>query len=92
MIRLRIAKIWCQEGFGDNEDKCSDDTRNLRLTDAEVGIEIKKLLSGYEIAEVKSLPREQRDKILRIVKQIDGISLRQAARILGMPLTLVYMA
>jgi putative transposase len=62
------------------------------LTDVQAGVRIKKLLPRYEIAEIKSLSREQRDEILRNIKQIEGVSLRQAARILVIPLTLVFKA
>ncbi len=74
-----------------NEDKCLDEiTRNI-LTDKEAREEIKKH-SGYGITEIKGLPREQRNKVLKKVKEIEGLSLRQAARILGISHVLIFNA
>lgn len=77
-----------------NKDQCLEDYANSirRLTDDEARSEIKKFLGSLEIPQVKSLPREQRDKVLRKVKQIDGVSQRQAARVLGVSVNLVFKA
>ena len=48
-----------------------------RLTDEEARIEIKELLGAIEIAQVKSLPKLQRNEVLRKVKEIEGLSQRQ---------------
>jgi putative transposase len=45
-----------------------------------------------EIAQVKSLPRAKRNEVLRKVKGIKGLSLRQVARILGVSLNLIFRA
>lgn len=45
-----------------------------------------------EIAHVKSLPKLQRNELLRHVKEIDGLSQRQAARILGVSPSLLHRA
>jgi putative transposase len=76
-----------------NNDTCLEDrvARN-RLTDDEARMEIKKLIGLIEIAQVKSLPKEKRNEVLRKVKGIDGLSLRQAARIFGVSLSLVFKA
>ncbi|WP_256360209.1 hypothetical protein [Mesobacillus boroniphilus] len=39
---------------------------------------------------MKSLPKFERDMILREIKDIDGLTQRQAARILGIPPSLVF--
>jgi putative transposase len=76
-----------------NSDECLDDSvLNTRLSDDGAKIEIKKLLGEMEIAQVKSLPRPNRNEVLRKVKCIKGVSLRQAARILGVSLNLVFKA
>ncbi|MBM4761249.1 transposase [Bacillus sp. B15-48] len=76
-----------------NDDQCLEEKENdRRLTDEEASLKMKEILSMIEIPEVKSLPKEERNEILRKVKRIDGISLRQIARILGVPLTLVFRA
>lgn len=76
-----------------NQDQCLDivDPKR-RLTDEEAKQEILNRLGTIEIAHVKSLPKEKRDAVLRNVKDIQGLSMRQAARILGVSLTLVFKA
>lgn len=61
-----------------------------RKTDNEARIEVKELLGRIEIAQVKSLPRQERNEMLRRIKKIDGISQRQIARILGVSESLVF--
>ena len=63
-----------------------------RMTDQEAGIEIKNLLGPMEIAQVKSLPKTERTRVLRKIKEINGLSLRQAARILGVSPSLINRA
>ena len=76
-----------------NNDKClSYRVNRRRLSDEEARHEIKKLLGSIEIAQVKSLPKIKRDELLRKVKEIDGLTLRQAARILGVSLSLLFKA
>lgn len=78
-----------------NDDQCLEDQpRQKRLTDEEARLEIIKWLGlgAAEIAQVKSLPKVKRQEVLRKVKEIDGLSLRQAARIFGVSLSLVSRA
>jgi putative transposase len=77
-----------------NEDKCLEDYGSpyRRLSDDEARIEIKKCLENIEIPQLKSLPREKRNMVLRRVKRIEGVSQRQAARILGVSVNLVFKA
>ena len=76
-----------------NNDKCLDEPVNKRrLSDEQARVEIRKRLGTVEIAQVKSLPKLERNKLLRNVKGIDGLSMRQAARILGVSLSLVFRA
>ena len=76
-----------------NNDQCLDEGEyKNRLTDEEARLEIKKRLGTIEIAQVKSLPKVKRTEVLRKVKAIEGLSLRQAARIFGISLSLVFKA
>lgn len=76
-----------------NNDKCLDEPIiEKRLSDEQARQEIRKLLGTVEIAQVKSLPKLERNEMLRKVKGIDGLSLRQVARIIGVSLSLVYRA
>ena len=76
-----------------NSDKCLDEPVNeRRLSDEQARMEIRKRLGTVEIAQVKSLPKLERNEMLRKVKGIDGLSLRQAGRILGISLSLIFRA
>lgn len=65
------------------EEECLDDNRKERLTDEEAKLEIAKIISLQEIAIIKSMPKVQRDALILRIKAVEGISQRQAARILG---------
>jgi len=75
-----------------NDDECLDNMKRIRLTDKEAKEEIKKLLLELDIVEIKSLPKAERDKIIRKIKEIEGITQRQIARILGISRNLVFKA
>jgi putative transposase len=77
-----------------NNDQCLEDSdfRKKRLSDDEAREEIRKCLGSLEIPQVKSLPKEERTKVLRKVKGINGLSQRQAARIFGISPNLVFKA
>jgi putative transposase len=87
--------ILARERFKEfNEKVCHDQCLNhhiynRRFTDEEAREEIKKLLNDFEIAQVKSLPKHQRNEILKKTKRIKGLSQRQTARILGVSRTLI---
>ncbi|MCD7034541.1 transposase [Metabacillus sp. GX 13764] len=77
-----------------NDDQCLEgyeDSRK-RMTDDEARAEIRKCMESLEIPHVKSLPREQRNEVLRKIKAINGLSHRQAARILGISPNLISKA
>ena len=75
-----------------NEDSYLENTKSTRLTDDELRVEINKLINNYEIAQLKTLSKSQRDIIVGRMKEINGVSQRQLSRILGIPLTLVNRA
>jgi len=82
---LSLAKAQFKE-FNErtNNDECLEDIyRKRKLTDEQVRDEIKKLLGKVEIAQIKSLSGWQRDSYLIKIKDIEGITIRQIARILG---------
>ncbi|WP_211270645.1 hypothetical protein [Paenisporosarcina indica] len=92
---LKIAKERFKE-FNErkNIDQCLDDRVNERrsLSDEEARQEIKQLLGAIELPQVKSLCKAKRNEILCQVKVIDGLSQRQAARILGVSPNLIFKA
>jgi putative transposase len=76
----------------DNEDQCLEDNERKRWTDEEARAEIQNLITDCKLTEIKGLPKERRDKILKDIKGIEGISQRQVARIVGVSQTLVFKA
>ncbi|WP_210366227.1 transposase [Bacillus sp. REN3] len=76
-----------------NEDECLNNrTGKRRLSDDEARQEIKKMLKGVEIAQVKSLPRHERVEVLKDLKTVEGLTQRQAARILGISASIIFRA
>ncbi|MGM0900614.1 MAG: REP-associated tyrosine transposase [Bacillota bacterium] len=75
-----------------NQDQCLDDSpsKRRRLPDEEAKLKVKEILGSTEIAQVKTLPKLERERVLREIKSIDGLSQRQAGRILGIPPSLMY--
>ena len=72
-----------------NQDKCLDDTVRKKLTDEEARMEINKLLSGVNIAQIKSFKADKRDEFIKRIKGIGGVSQRQIARITGLSQSLI---
>lgn len=88
---LEISRKYFRE-FNErpNQDACLDEpVYKRRCTDEEARIEIQKILREIQIPQVKTLPREHRNELLREIKRIDGLSLRQVARIIGVSASLV---
>ncbi|WP_404429607.1 transposase [Sutcliffiella horikoshii] len=77
-----------------NNDQCLEEPTQIkkRLNDRDAKKAIKTILGTIEIPQVKSLPRDQRLPLLRKIKRIEGISQRQAARILGISANLIFKA
>jgi len=74
----------------DNDDKCLEDEAKQRKTDNEVKAEIEKLMNGEPIGGLQALERTKRNEILRKVKQTDGVSLRQIARVTGISVDIIF--
>lgn len=75
-----------------NSDVCLEQEYKVRMTDEEARWAIRDILGIIEIAQVKSLPRMQRNNLLMKVKGLEGVSQRQAARILGVSASLINRA
>jgi REP element-mobilizing transposase RayT len=76
----------------DNEDKCLDNEITKRLTDDQARAEINKLISVTEMVQIKNLTKTQRDNLISKIKKIEGLTQRQAARILGISPSLIFKA
>ena len=94
-----VKHIWewkwssCREYYGESLFPANLlDNSSTRLNDEEARIEIEKRISGFCIAQIKSLPKQQKDEVIKKVKCIEGVSQRQLARILGISQTLISIA
>lgn len=81
--RKKAIELFKEFNEQKSSDECLDDSSKKRLTDKAARDEIAKLITGCEITDIKNMPKQQRDEILKGIKGIHGVSLRQAARILG---------
>ncbi|RHW42886.1 transposase [Neobacillus notoginsengisoli] len=86
---LKIFKAFTDQPNNDEFLEYDTGTRR-KIPDEEASKEIKKLIGQLEIPQIKSLPKPQRDHILRKIKTIQGITQRQAARIIGISPNLVF--
>ncbi|MCA1322435.1 transposase [Bacillus tianshenii] len=77
-----------------NNDQCLEEAeeRKRRMNDHDARAAIKLVLGDIQIPQVKSLRRHHRLPLLRKIKRIEGISQRQAARILGISANLIFKA
>lgn len=75
-----------------NNDKCIDYESKLRLTDEEAKQKIIMHIDKIGLEQVKNLSKSERDEILQTVKEIDGITQRQAARILDISPNVIFKA
>lgn len=76
----------------ENNDKCLEHETQIHITDDKARQIIMDQLAGLEILEIKSLPKVQRNEVLNKIKEIDGITQRQIARILGISPNLIFKA
>lgn len=65
-----------------NKDQCLDDEEKIWLSDNEVRDYINKL-GIIDINILKQLDRDRRDAIIRKLKEIEGVTVRQLSRIIG---------
>lgn len=82
------------EGFvsfnrAENKDKCLEYEVNKRMDDIDAMEIIKKIAKIKNIHELQGFEKETRDKIIKKIKEIDGLSIRQIARITGLSFNLV---
>ena len=66
--------------------------RTNRLTDEEAKEIIKKAIGNLATTQLQSMEKEIRDEILRKLKAIEGLSIRQIARIIVLNFNVVAKA
>ena len=82
---IDLFKKYMNEG---NEDNCLEYEEFYRLTDAEVMERIYKL-GVRSISELQQYNKDKRNEILRMLKGINGVSVRQLSRITGISKSLI---
>ena len=85
-------EIFHDEEFNEiiSDDKCLDDEQNKKLNESEARLEIIKIVKNP--ANIKSLPKRERDRIISEIKKIEGISKRQISRVLGISMGVITKA
>lgn len=76
----------------ENQDECLESLDRKRWTDEEAKAVIQEYVPECKPAEIKSLPKEKRNELVKRIKQIEGLTQRQIARIVGISQTLVFKA
>lgn len=75
-----------------NNDFCMDYNDMGKLSDEEAKELINSLIPNFEFGTLMSIPKTNRDELLARIKNIDQITQRQAARILGVSPNLLFRA
>ncbi len=88
----RARKILVEYMKEGNDDQCLEDKKPSRVSDEDVRNQIKSIMQNRPFNSLQHMEKAERDKTIRIMKEIEGISLRQIARIIGLNLKMVYKA
>lgn len=73
-----------------NNDHCLDITEEIKITDKIAREKIYKVVSKEQLNQINKLPKKERNSVIKKIKQLEGISQRQAARILGISPSLFF--
>jgi len=78
------AVAGCIEYMGQPQhEKYLEQREKRKFTDDEVKLELDKLMTAKSIHMLSQVERSRRDEILRNLRQVDGISIRQIERVTG---------
>lgn len=72
-----------------NEDKCLEYQENKKMNDTEAREIIRDIIKVKNISEIQRFEKEKRNKIIKKIKDVEGISIRQIARITGLSYNIV---
>ncbi len=87
-IRSKAIPLFIEFMNADNEDQCLDDVEKVRLSDDKVREYIRKLgISNPTV--LQQMAKNKRDDVLRKLKQIEGVTLVQIARVTGISKSVV---
>jgi REP element-mobilizing transposase RayT len=73
-------------------DDFLDVERKVRKSDSDLYKEIEKILNGAPITELQTMEKKKRDELLRCIKQFEGVTQRQIARVTGINQSTVFKA
>lgn len=90
--RDRAIKAFREFMQQENQDNCLEDEVKQRKTDSEVKTEIERLMGGEPIGRFQGIEKAKRNDILRKIKAINGVSLRQISRVTGLSVDIVFNA
>jgi len=80
--REKAIELFIEHTNEKNEDKCLDYMEKIRLSDSEVKEYFMEL--GYvNISEIQHLERDKRNEIIKRLKLVEGVTIRQLSRITG---------
>ncbi|MDF2545539.1 MAG: transposase IS200-family protein [Anaerosolibacter sp.] len=86
--KMKAIKLF--QGFMNekNNDQCLEYKERIKISDKEV-INYFEQLGVANISELQKLEKGRRDEVIREIKKIEGITIRQIARITGIPKSIV---
>jgi len=76
----------------ENADQFMDLVVKQRKSDEDLAQEIRKLLNGQSVGMLQSLDIDKRNKIIRQIKGIEGVTQRQIARVTGIHQSIIFKA
>ncbi len=72
--------------------QCLDYFEQKRLTDEEAEKLFKGIMRGASITTLKEMPKKERDEVLRKMKDLEGVTIRQISRLTGIGPTTIHNA
>lgn len=76
----------------ENEDKCLGNEPAKTKTDNEIKTDIEQLMNGEPIGKLQRMERSERNKIIRLIKTNQDITLRQISRVTGLSVDMIFRA
>jgi len=76
----------------DNDDRCIDCEARLRKSDSEVKAEIEHIMNGQPIWNLYNMDKAYRKEILKQIKELEGTTQRQIARVTGLSPNIIFKA
>lgn len=80
--RERALALFIEHNNKQNNDKCLDNEEKVRLSDHEVREYFEKV-GIWDISKIRQLERDRRNEIIRTMKIIDGVTVRQLSKLTG---------